>query len=65
MNLICELFGHKYDKQSTTIRILPWGPCEVKTVCPRCNKITYCLVIPEKPDDYKQIDIKSVKEIKR
>lgn len=63
MNLICELFGHKYDKQSTAIRILPRGLCEIKTICPRCNKVTYCLVVPD--DGNKQIDIKSVKEIKR
>ena len=51
MNLICNLFGHKYDKKETTVRVLDSGLFEVKTICPRCNKITYALVVPEKTDD--------------
>ena len=62
MNLICELFGHKYDKSETTVRILPWGLCEIKTICPRCNKITYVMVVPEKVNGDKQRDSKSNKK---
>ena len=51
MNLICNFFGHRYDKKETTVRILSSGLCEVRTTCPRCNKITYALVVPEKTDD--------------
>lgn len=65
MNLICELFGHKYDKSETTARLLESGLCEIKTICPRCNKITYALVVPEKTDDGdKQANTKGTKKTK-
>lgn len=64
MNLICELFGHKYDKSETTARLLESGLCEIKTICPRCNKITYALVVPEKVNGDKQANVKGNKASK-
>ncbi len=64
MNLICNFFGHRYDKKETTVRVLDSGLFEVKTICPRCNKITYALVVPEKADGDKQGYTTSTKKTK-
>ena len=64
MNLICNFFGHKYDKKETTVRVLDSGLFEVKVICPRCNKITYALVVPEKTNGDKQGYTTSTKKIK-
>lgn len=47
MNLICELFGHKYDKKEVKITMIRDNLCEVAVMCPRCNKVNFSLVVPE------------------